>query len=365
MKPGQARDVTTTSAAASEAAAEDPLMLEDVSEACSRRRPERWFSRYRRMKPGQARDVTTTSAAVEDVSEAHSRRRPGRWFSGFLLVVLIAQFVNFLITNENLRWDVVADYMFDKRVLDGVATTLQIWALVVVLSTALGTVVCLFKVSSFWLARSVATTYVAVFLAIPGLVQLLFWFNIAFLLPEISIGIPFGPLFASWDTNVVVTPWAAAIFGLTIVESAYIAEIIRGGLLSVPRGQYDAAQSVGFNERTTFFRVILPQALRAILPPWGTKLVTIVKATSLVSIIGQVDLLGAVRRIYNVNYLTVPLLLVAIAWYLILVTGLTFLRDALERRFSRGYEAVSASSGKKWRRAKAAPLAHLAEGSGM
>ena len=365
MKPGQARDVTTTSAAASEAAAEDPLMLEDVSEAHSRRRPERWFSRYRRMKPGQARDVTTTSAAVEDVSEAHSRRRPGRWFSGFLLVVLIAQFVNFLITNENLRWDVVADYMFDKRVLDGVATTLQIWALVVVLSTALGTVVCLFKVSSFWLARSVATTYVAVFLAIPGLVQLLFWFNIAFLLPEISIGIPFGPLFASWDTNVVVTPWAAAIFGLTIVESAYIAEIIRGGLLSVPRGQYDAAQSVGFNERTTFFRVILPQALRAILPPWGTKLVTIVKATSLVSIIGQVDILGAVRRIYNVNYLTVPLLLVAIAWYLILVTGLTFLRDALERRFSRGYEAVSASSGKKGRRAKAAPLAHLAEGSGM
>lgn len=317
-------------------------------------------------------DLTTTSGSApadgraadddrpfDDVAEARRRKRPGQWIAGALLVVLVAQFVNFLVTNDNLDWPTVGKYLFDDQVLSGVATTLKTWAMVVVLATVLGTAVCLFRMSSFALARWVATAYIAIFLAIPGIVQLIFWFNLAFLLPDLSIGIPFGPTLHSWETNSVIDPFAAAVLGLTIVESAYLAEVIRGGLLSVPSGQYHAARSVGFNGRTTFFRVVLPQALRAILPGWGTKLITILKATSLVSIIGQTDLLGSVRIIYNQNFKTVPLLLVAVIWYLALVTVLTLVRDALERRFSRGYRQVSS---KKPRGADTSSLA-LADGA--
>ncbi|MGD9960807.1 amino acid ABC transporter permease [Nocardioides sp.] len=291
----------------------------------------------------------------EDVAQARARKKPWRWLFTALLAIMALHFLDFLLTNENLQWSVVGDYLFDAQVLDGVANTLRIWAIVTVLSTVFGAVICSLQMSTYAPARWVSKSYVAVFLAIPPLVQLIFWFNIAYLVPELSIGLPFGPSFNGWDTNAVVDPFAAAIVGLTIVESAYIAEIIRGAMLSVPQGQRDAAKAVGFGSRTTYFRVVLPQALRAIIPPWGTKVVSIVKATSLVSIIGQTDLLRAVQDIYNRNYLTVPLLIVAIIWYLVIVSVLTTLRNMLERRYSRGFQPgapVGKRSGRRSRTSK-------------
>lgn len=306
-----------------------------------------FHSRSASQKAGLDLGPAGEASVVENVAEARDRRRPGRWILAAIVAVAAVQLVSFAVTNDNLQWGQVRHYLFDKQVLDGLVTTIKIWAIVVMLSAVFGALVCALKMTEFVLARWVATAYIAVFLAIPPLVQLIFWFNLGYLLPKLSIGIPLGPSIMSWKTNTIVTPLVTAILGLTIVESAYMAEIIRGGLISVPAGQVDAAKAVGFGARTSYFRVILPQALRAILPTWGTKLISALKATSLVSIIGQTDLLRSVQNIYNINYETIPLLLVATIWYVLMVTVLTLIRDGLERRFSRGYRASQVSQSRK------------------
>lgn len=176
------------------------------------------------------------------------------------------------------------------------------------------------------------------FRGIPPLVQLIFWFNLAYLLPRISIGVPLGPSLLSWDTNEVITPFTAAVIGLSLVESAYLAEIIRAGVLGVDHGQREAARAMGFTPMQTFFRIVLPQAMRTIIPPSGSQFISVLKGTALVSVIAMSDLLHAVQVIYNRTYQIVPLLLVACIWYLVLVTLLTAGQRRLERHFARGHE---------------------------
>ncbi|WP_214110843.1 amino acid ABC transporter permease [Acrocarpospora catenulata] len=276
--------------------------------------------------------------AAEDVAQAKPRIRVWRWVTGTVFTLFAIQFAHFLVTNERFEWPVVWEYLFDKSIMEGIRTTLTLWLVVIVLGTVAGVCVALAKLSSYAPSRWLATAYVSVFVAIPPLVQLIFWFNLAYLQPEISIRIPFGPVFHSWPTNVVISTWTAAVLALAIVESAYMSEIIRGGILGVDAGQTEASKAVGFGSGVTFFKIIVPQALRIILPAWGTRLVTVLKATSLVSIVALTDLLRSVQEIYNVTYQTIPLLLVACFWYLVMVTVLTTVRNQLERRFSRGHD---------------------------
>ena len=146
--------------------------------------------------------------------------------------------------------------------------------------------------------------------------QLIFWYNLSTLFPRISIAIPFGPTLASWDTNSVITPMTAAIVGLALNEAAYMAEIIRGGLLSVDRGQTETAEAFGMTRARALWRIIIPQAMRSIVPPTGNQLISMIKATSLVSVIAMADLLYSVQSIYNRTFEIVPMLLVAVLWYL-------------------------------------------------
>lgn len=274
---------------------------------------------------------------ADDVARARKRVRPWRWIAGAVLVLGAAQLVTFLVTNERFEWDVVASYLFDTSVLSGLGTTVWLAIAATIIGSVVGALLAAAQMSDFAPVRWAATLYIGVFRGIPPLVQLIFWFNLAYLLPNISVGIPFGPTLASWDANQLITPVTAAVIGLSLVESAYMAEIIRGGLLGVESGQRDAARAMGLTPGQTFFRVVLPQAMRTIIPPGGSQFISVLKGTALVSVIAMADLLHSVQVIYNRTYQIVPMLIVACLWYLAVVTLFTIGQRWLERHFSRGH----------------------------
>jgi polar amino acid transport system permease protein len=168
------------------------------------------------------------------------------------------------------------------------------------------------------------------------MVQILFWYVIGYAYPRLSLGIPFGPDFFSFSPNDVITPFIAGLIGLGLNEAAYMAEIVRAGILSVDEGQFEAAQSLGMNRLLTMRRVVLPQAMRVIIPPTGNELISMLKNTSLVSVIAMPELLYTVQLIYAATYQTVPMLLVASIWYIIVTTVLTVGQYYLERFYGRG-----------------------------
>jgi polar amino acid transport system permease protein len=179
--------------------------------------------------------------------------------------------------------------------------------------------------------------YIWFFRGTPILVQLLFWNFISALYPKIGFGIPFGPEFFSVDANTLITPFVAAILGLGLNEGAYMAEIVRAGILSVDEGQTDAAHALGMTRLQTMRRIVLPQAMRVIIPPTGNETISMLKTSSLVSVIAIKDLLYSVQLIYAVNYKQIPLLMVASLWYLIFTTLLSIGQYYVERRFGRGF----------------------------
>lgn len=271
-----------------------------------------------------------------DVADARRRFHPWRLVVGVLLALVVVQLAAFLVTNPRFEWDVVATYLFAPTVLLGLSVSIMLTVVTMVLGSALGTLLAAGQLSAFAPVRWACVAFVAVFRGVPPLVQLIFWYNLAYLLPRIAIGVPFGPELFSWPTNDLITPLTAAIIGLALHESAYMAEIVRAGILSVDGGQRDAAKAMGFSNWHSFTRVVLPQAMRVIIPPTGSQVIATLKGTSLVSVIAMGDLLHSVQVIYNRTYEVVPMLIVAVIWYLVAVTLLTLLQRRIERHFSRG-----------------------------
>ena len=271
-----------------------------------------------------------------DVANAASPRRPLRWVAAAILLVLLAQLINMLVTNPNFQWGVVASWFGARSVVIGLGMTLLLTVIAMGIGVVFGTLIALARMSDNPLLRTVAGAYVWLFRSIPELVQLLFWFNLAALLPRISLGVPFGPSFVSWETNNLITALTAAILGLGLLEAAYMAEIVRGGLLSVDSGQSEAAQSLGMSGYRRVRRIILPQAMRFIVPPTGNNVIRMVKGTALVSVIGMNDLLYSVQVVYARTYETIPLLIVACIWYLVVNSILFILQSRVERHYGRG-----------------------------
>ncbi|TMU89508.1 amino acid ABC transporter permease [Streptomyces sp. DASNCL29] len=263
------------------------------------------------------------------------RRRPGLLVANAIVLVLAAMAVTTIFTNPRFEWETVGKYFFEIRVMKGIGVSMGMTAVTMVLSLVCGTVVALMRMGDSRLMSTVAAAFIWVFRSIPMLVQLLFWYNLAALFPTLSLGIPWGPRFVTFDSNSVIGPLTAAIIGLTLHETAYIAELIRSGLLAVPDGQRQAASALGLTPAQIFFRITLPQALRVIVPPMGNELISLLKATSLVSVITLADLLYSVQLIYAKNFQTVPLLIVAAIWYMIITGAITLLQQRLERRLGR------------------------------
>ncbi|MFI0465749.1 MULTISPECIES: amino acid ABC transporter permease [Saccharopolyspora] len=258
-------------------------------------------------------------------------RHPGRWIAAVAALVVFALVVHSMATNPNFQWPVVAAYFTLPAVLNGLWLTLWLTAVTMVLGFALGAVLAVMRLSGNAVLNWLSWTYTWLFRSIPLLVQLLFWFNIGALYPTLSI----GPWFAV-DTVNLLGGTTTAVIGLVLHEAAFAGEVVRAGILSVDAGQSEAAQALGMTRMRVLRRIVLPQAMRAIIPPAGNMLIGTLKGTSIVSVIAVHDLLYSVQLIYNRNYLVIPLLLVATVWYLVITSILTAGQYYVERHYARG-----------------------------
>ena len=263
-------------------------------------------------------------------------RRPGRWIVAVIVLVVAVAVGRSVVDNPNFEWGVVGEYLFDARILHGLRETVELTVIAMAIGILLGVLLAVMRLSPNWLVSSASSFYIWFFRGTPVLVQLLFWYNIAALYPKIGLGIPFGPSFIHADANKLITPFTAAILGLGLNEGAYMAEIVRAGIISVDPGQGDAAQSLGMTRLQTMRRIVLPQAMRVIIPPTGNETISMLKTTSLVSVIAVADLLYETENIYSVNFKTIPLLIVASFWYIICTSVLYVGQYYLERYYGRG-----------------------------
>jgi polar amino acid transport system permease protein len=262
-------------------------------------------------------------------------RRYGRWSATAVVMLLIAAFAWLVIVNPNFRWPVVGQYLFAPEVLAGVVITVELTIFAMLVGSSIGVVMALMRLSDNPLLNVTAQIYIACFRGTPALVQLIFWYNMSALFPHIAVSIPFGPQLFSIDANALITPMLAAVLGLGLCEGAYMAEIVRSGIQSVDIGQREAATAVGMTRAQSMRKVILPQAMRVIIPPTGNQVIGMMKYTSLASVISVTELLTSVQLIYNRTYEVIPLLIVASIWYLALTTVLTLCQRAIERRVGR------------------------------
>lgn len=289
-------------------------------------------------EPSQAPVGESPAGAVApEAIKAIPVRHPGRWLSAAVVLVIVASLVRAAITNPRFEWGIVGDFLFDHRIVHGALITLLLTAVAMLVGILLGVVLAVMRLSPNPVVSSVSGFYIWVFRGTPVLVQLLLWFNITALFPTIDLGVPFGgPSFIHIDGNSLITPFVAAILGLGLNEGAYMAEIVRAGILSVDEGQSEASAALGMTRLQTMRRVVLPQAMRVIVPPTGNELISMLKTTSLVSVIAYTELLYSTQLIYSVNYKTIPLLIMASLWYLAFTSILSVGQYYLERYYGRG-----------------------------
>jgi polar amino acid transport system permease protein len=285
---------------------------------------------------------TLTSLSTKDRSAdlaslpVVAARHPWRWVGVAAVLVLVAQFVHGLVTNPGWDWPTFARYFTASSILTAVGTTIVLTVLGTVLGFALGIVVAVLRLSKSPFLQAVGWAYVWAFRSIPLIVQLLFWFNISYLYQRLSLGIPFGPELVSFETVELISPMGAAVLGLALHQAAYAAEIVRSGVISVDPGQLQAAASLGIPKVRQFRRIVLPQAMRAILPNAANEVISLFKGTSVVSVMAIGELFYQVQVIYGRNARVVALLMVATVWYIILTTLLSIGQHHVERYFARG-----------------------------
>jgi polar amino acid transport system permease protein len=273
-------------------------------------------------------------------------RHPGRWVAGAVIVVLTAMLVHSLLfsrvvrgrqTESRFQWGEVGKYLFAAPVMRGIVVTLELTVIAMAVGIILGVILAVMRLSPNRLLSGSGWVYIWFFRGTPVLVQLVFWYvGISYLYPHLTFGVPFGPAFVTVDANVLVTSFVAAALGLSLNEGAYMAEIVRAGIISVDEGQTEAAQTLGMTKIQTMRRIVLPQAMRVIIPPTGNETTSMLKTTSLVYVIALVDLFTATENISNTNYQTVPLLVVASLWYLFFTSLLTIGQYYIERHYARG-----------------------------
>jgi polar amino acid transport system permease protein len=278
----------------------------------------------------------TTPAAIDAVPLRH----PWRWVAAVVIVILVALFLYGAATNEAYRWDVFRKYLFNERVLTvGIVNTLQLTVYSMVLAIVLGVILAVMRLSDNPVFKSVAWVYLWIFRGTPVYVQLVFWGLVPTIYQNLQLGVPFGPTFFQLNVQALSIPFMLAIFGLALNEAAYMAEIIRAGLLSVDPGQSEASKALGHRPWQTFRVVVLPQAMKAIVPPTGNQLIGTLKFTSIASVVALHELMHSVETIYSRTFETMPLLIVAALWYLIMVSILSVVQYFIERHYLKGWQA--------------------------
>ena len=264
-------------------------------------------------------------------------RHPWRWVSAAVIIVLVALFLYGAATNPDYHWSTYSKYLFDQRISKAAWNTIQLTVLSMLLAVVLGVVLAVMRLSPNPVLRSVSWVYIWIFRGTPVYVQLVFWGLFPVLYKNIQLGIPFGPSFVHFSIQHLSLYFWLSVIGLGLNEAAYMAEIIRAGISSVPEGQTEASTALGMSWWMTMRRTILPQAMRVIIPPTGNEVISMLKTTSLVIAVPySLELYGRAHDIGIALFQPIPLLVVAATWYLAITSILMVGQHYLERYFSRG-----------------------------
>lgn len=285
--------------------------------------------------PPPTQSPSSGPAAIDAVPLRH----PWRWVAAAVILILVVLFLYGAATNPAYGWSTYLEYLFNERVLTiGVVNTLQLTVYSMVIAILLGILLAVMRLSPNPVFRYVAWIYLWIFRGTPVYVQLVFWGLLPTIYQNIQLGVPFGPSLLHFNLQALSFPFALAIIGLALNEAAYMAEIIRAGISSVPEGQLEASTALGMSWGLAMRRTVLPQAMRVIIPPTGNEVISMLKTTSLVTAVPfALDLYGITsREIAARIFEPVPLLLVAATWYLVVTSVLMVGQYYLERYFSRG-----------------------------
>jgi polar amino acid transport system permease protein len=261
------------------------------------------------------------------------KRHYGRMLGAALVLAALVAVVHAFAVGQ-IEWSYVGEFLTVPVILRGLVNTVVMAVMAMVLGIILGVLFAVMRLSANPVLAATAVGYVWFFRAVPALLQLLIWFNLALIFPTMGI-----PGLFSVRTVDVMTPFVAALLGLGIQQGAFTAEVVRAGLLSVDRGQYEAAQSIGMPRLLMLRRIVMPQAMRVIIPPVGNEFIGMVKLTSLASVIQYTEILHSAQNIYYANSRVIELLIVAAIWYLAVVTVLSLIQIRIERYFGRGVDA--------------------------
>jgi polar amino acid transport system permease protein len=264
-------------------------------------------------------------------------RHPWRWVGAVLVLLLVAQAVYTILVQAGLQWKVIGHYLFQTLILRGIIVTLGLTVLAMIIGVGLGIILAVMRISPNPVVSTVSWFYIWFFRGTPVLVQIFFWFNLNLVLPHITLGIAGTPFY--WrgpGTSTLITNFAAALLGLGLNEAAYMAEIVRAGIISVEQGQTEAAQALGMPRLLVIRRIILPQAMRVIIPPTGNETISMLKTSSLAFVAAVPELFTRGEQISSANFDVVELIFVVSAWYLFMTSILTVGQFYLERHFARG-----------------------------
>lgn len=268
-------------------------------------------------------------------------RHPWRWISGGVAVVLLLNFIYSVVSAKSIQHDIVSKYLFDVRILEGALVTVLVTVVCMSIGTVLATLLAIMKLSVNPLLRWLASGYIEFFRGTPLLLQIVFWGYLGIIFPELFLGIPFTDIvFFSGETSDIIPAIVAGVIALSLNEAAYSAEIVRAGILAVDHGQTEAAKSLGMSSKYTMRRIVLPQAMRVIIPPMGNEFIGMLKNTSLLQVIAVAELYTQASTISSANLAQIELLIVSGFWYLLMTTVLGFPQRALEKKYGRGFEAV-------------------------
>lgn len=272
----------------------------------------------------------------DKVDRIVNTRRPGQIIWTVLIIVGAAATISSVARNKGFEWSVVGDYLFSSPILHGLLRTLTLTALSSVVGFVLGVILAVMRLSGAPIASAASQLYVWFFRGTPLLVQIIFWFNLGAVYQTISFGIPWGPTFWHANSNSVITPFTAAILGLGLNAAAYMSEVVRAGIQSIHHGQAEAAHALGLTKAQTLFHILLPQAMRVIVPPATNEVISMLKYSSMVSVIAVPELLYSAQLIYTRNFETIPLLMVVSIWYLAVTSVLTVGQMYIEKHFAKG-----------------------------
>jgi polar amino acid transport system permease protein len=283
-------------------------------------------------------ELTDHRAGPPDDIKAVPVRRPWRWVAAVIVLIVAASLIRSAVVDPNFQWQIVGKYLFNPRITHGVVVTIRLTVISMAIGILLGVLLAVMRLSPNPLISGASWVYIWFFRGTPLLVQILFWNFVSALYPTISLGVPFGgPSLIHANANSLIPTSVAVILALSLNEAAYMAEIVRAGIISVAEGQAEAAQSLGMGRLQTMRLIVLPQAIRVIIPPTGNEAISMLKNTALASVVAYTELLYSVQLIYAVNFKQIPLLIVAVIWYLAMTSVMYVGQYFIERRYGRGF----------------------------